>query len=181
MRAQGCSTRGGFLIQNTMNTIKEKISSAIVMGMFPFMLTANISSTIATLSTVANLSAMSNHLFSGINLKLDEEKWNTMEVVATAYSSTPEQTDSTPFITATGNRVRDGIIAANFLTFKTKIKIPELYGDKIFVVDDRMNRRYNEVKPPRIDIWMENYSDARKFGLKQVAIVIVSEETKNPF
>ncbi|MDP3003980.1 MAG: hypothetical protein Q8N43_00505, partial [Candidatus Azambacteria bacterium] len=39
----------------------------------------------------------------------------TMKVVLTAYSSTPDQTDDTPFITASNTRVRDGIVAANFL------------------------------------------------------------------
>src|SRR3989344_3213041 len=65
-----------------------------------------------------------------------------MILAATAYSSTPDQTDDTPFITAKGTTVRDGIIAANFLPFGTRIKIPDIYGDKIFVVEDRMNRRY---------------------------------------
>ena len=54
----------------------------------------------------------------------------TRRVVATAYSSTPDQTDSTPFTTASGTQVRDGIIAANFYIgrggepFWTPVKIP---------------------------------------------------------
>ncbi|MBI2036999.1 MAG: hypothetical protein HYT14_01400, partial [Candidatus Liptonbacteria bacterium] len=55
-------------------------------------------------------------------------------VTITAYSSTPEETDSTPFITASGTHVRDGVVAANFLPFGTAVKIPELYGDRLFVV-----------------------------------------------
>ncbi|MBI2674482.1 MAG: 3D domain-containing protein, partial [Candidatus Yanofskybacteria bacterium] len=61
-------------------------------------------------------------------------------VMASAYSSTPDQTDDTPFITAWGTQVRDGIIAANFLPFGTLVKMPDLYGDKIFTVEDRMNK-----------------------------------------
>jgi|GEM_PF-2339715 len=80
----------------------------------------------------------------------------------TAYNSEVGQTDSTPFITANGTRVRDGIVAANFLKFNTRIRIPELYGDKIFVVTDRMNKRYTS----RVDIWMQKKSAARKFGVK---------------
>ena len=38
----------------------------------------------------------------------------------TAYSSTPEETDDTPFVTASGTSVRDGVIATNFLEFGTK-------------------------------------------------------------
>ena len=45
-------------------------------------------------------------------------------VWVTAYSSDPKQTDNSPFITASNRRVRDGIIAANFLPFGTEVKIP---------------------------------------------------------
>ena len=46
-----------------------------------------------------------------------------INVIATAYSSTPWQTDSTPYITADGATVRDGIIANNMLTFGTQVKV----------------------------------------------------------
>lgn len=90
-------------------------------------------------------------------------------VSATAYSSTPDQTDGTPFITALGTSVRDGIIATNFLPFGTKIKIPDIYGDKIFVVEDRMNRRYWH----RVDIWFPDRASALEFGFKKVKIQIL--------
>ena len=85
-----------------------------------------------------------------------------MYVSATAYNSDPNQTDSTPDITASGTKTRDGIIAANFLPIGTLVRLPDLYGDKVFVVEDRMNARYTS----RIDVWMENHADAIKFGLK---------------
>lgn len=91
-------------------------------------------------------------------------------VAATGYSSTPEQTDSTPFITASGTHVRDGVIAANFLPIGTIIKIPELFGDKTFIVEDRMNNRYWL----NIDIWFSEKGLAKEFGLKVVKIEIVS-------
>ncbi len=90
-------------------------------------------------------------------------------VSATAYSSTPDQTDDSPFITAMGTSVRDGIIATNFLPFGTKIKIPEIYGDKVFVVEDRMNRRYWYT----IDIWFPDRASALEFGYKHVKIQIL--------
>jgi 3D (Asp-Asp-Asp) domain-containing protein len=91
-------------------------------------------------------------------------------VEMTAYTSEVGQTDGSPFITANGTRVRDGVIAANFLKFHTRIRIPELYGDKIFVVMDRMNSRYTQ----RVDIWMENRREAVRFGVKrQVKIEIL--------
>ena len=91
-------------------------------------------------------------------------------VAATAYSSTPEQTDRTPFITASGIHVREGVAAANFLPFGTVFKIPELFGDKTFVVEDRMNSRYWL----NIDIWFPEKELAKEFGVKVVKIEIVS-------
>jgi len=94
---------------------------------------------------------------------------NQIEVEITAYSSTESQTDSTPFIAASGKHVYDGMVAANFLPFGTKIKIPELFGDKIFIVDDRMNKRYQN----RVDIWYANTNSAIKFGIQKAIIEIV--------
>lgn len=94
-----------------------------------------------------------------------------MTVRASAYSSTPDQTDASPFITAKGTRVRDGIIAANFLPFNTLVKIPELYGDKVFVVEDRMNPRYTNT----IDIWFPDRQSAIQFGRKTVKIEIAGK------
>lgn len=99
----------------------------------------------------------------------------TMEVLLTAYASVPEQTDEDPFITASGRFVRDGIIAANFLPFGTKVKIPELFGDKIFTVEDRMHRRFSE----RVDIWMPSANEAVKFGIRQAEIVILDKNGNN--
>jgi len=90
-------------------------------------------------------------------------------VLTTAYSSTPNQTDSTPFITASGTRVRDGIIACNFLRFGTRVRFPELYGDKIFVVEDRMARKNDH----KIDIWFASRNQAKQFGIKQIKIEVL--------
>lgn len=91
-----------------------------------------------------------------------------MKIPMTAYSSTPGQTDSTPFITANGSHVRDGIVAANFLPFGTKVKIPEVFGDKVFSVEDRMNARYYY----KMDVWMPTYEKAVNFGVKYVEVEI---------
>lgn len=93
-----------------------------------------------------------------------------IEMTITAYSSTPEQTDSTPFITASGSSVKDGVVANNILPFGTKIKIPELYGEKIFEVTDRMHSRKGS---DRLDIWFPSYKEALSFGVKKTSIEIV--------
>jgi 3D (Asp-Asp-Asp) domain-containing protein len=92
----------------------------------------------------------------------------TIRVTATAYNSVPEQTDDTPFITASGTHVRPGVIAANFLPMGTMVKIPDYFGDQIFIVEDRMNPRYDK----RIDIWMEHIHDARQFGVRTIAVEV---------
>ncbi|MCX6760821.1 MAG: 3D domain-containing protein [Candidatus Nealsonbacteria bacterium] len=91
-------------------------------------------------------------------------------VVITAYSSTPEQTDDTPFITASGKTTKDGIIANNYLPFGTKIKIPELYGEKVFVVEDRMSWKKGNY---HFDIWFPSYQEAKNFGVKRAVIEIL--------
>lgn len=99
----------------------------------------------------------------------EPEVLSTVWAPVTAYSSTPDQTFGDPFTTASGTRVRDGVIAANFLPIGTKVRIPGLFGDKVFVVEDRMNARYWK----RLDIWMPTRQDAKNFGIKTVYVEIV--------
>ncbi len=91
------------------------------------------------------------------------------EVIITGYSSTECQTDDTPFITASGETVRPGIAAANWLPFGTKIMIPELFDDRIFIIEDRMHPR-NDGK---IDIWFESREEALMFGINQSRVEIL--------
>jgi len=97
-----------------------------------------------------------------------------VKTVITAYTSTVDQCDDDPFIAAWGDKVYDGMIAANWLPRNTKVKIPSLFGDKIFTVADRMNARYGY---GRIDIWFDSSKgEARKFGVKRVDIEIYYPE-----
>jgi 3D (Asp-Asp-Asp) domain-containing protein len=93
--------------------------------------------------------------------------------VITAYNSEAAQTDDSPCITANGfNVCTHGVedtIAANFLKFGTKVQIPELFGDRVFVVRDRMNKRYTN----HVDVWMKAKSDAKQFGVKVAKIHVV--------
>jgi 3D (Asp-Asp-Asp) domain-containing protein len=93
-----------------------------------------------------------------------------IKVIITAYSSTPEQTDDTPFITASGKTVADGIVANNMLPFGTQIRIPSIFGNKIFVVQDRMNKRKSDY---HIDIWFPTYMEAKNFGVKTAEIEVL--------
>ncbi len=104
----------------------------------------------------------------------------TKLVVATAYSSEAAQTDSTPCIPAMWKFdlceyfAKTGIedtIAANFLPLGTKVRFPEMYGDKVFVVRDRMNAKYNGKS--RIDFWMSSKPAAVTFGVKRMVMEVL--------
>jgi 3D (Asp-Asp-Asp) domain-containing protein len=90
-------------------------------------------------------------------------------VWVTAYSSTPEETDDTPFTTASGQTVRDGIVATNLYPFGTKVQIPSLFGDKIFEVQDRMHAR----KTNGVDVWMDGKPKALAFGAHKAEVHIL--------
>lgn len=91
------------------------------------------------------------------------------KVWLTAYTSSPEETDDTPFITASGGQTGDGVAAANFLPFGTKFKVPSIFGDKIFTIEDRMHPRMVGF----VDIWVPTKEIAYKIGKSQVAIEIL--------
>ena len=93
-----------------------------------------------------------------------------IKVVVTAYSSTLRETWGDPFITAAGTGVREGIIANNLLPFGTKVRLPEIYGDKIFVVEDRMNSRKGSY---HVDVWFSSYQEALNFGAKRTYIEVL--------
>ena len=114
-----------------------------------------------------------NSLLSISNPTNPEEKpVRRIMVVVTGYSSTPWETDDDPYITAAGTWVRKGIVANNFLPFGTKIRLPEIYGDKVFVVEDRMHWRKGNY---HFDIWFPSYWEAKNFGVKRTYIEILLE------
>jgi len=93
-----------------------------------------------------------------------------IRVVVTGYSSTPWETDGNPYLTAAGTWVREGVAANNYLSFGTKFRIPELFGDKIFVIEDRMSWEKGNY---HIDIWFPDYWQALNFGAKRTYIEIL--------
>ncbi len=109
---------------------------------------------------------------------------------ATAYTSSPRETDHTPFITATGARTRLGIIAVSRdllqseLPYGSLVRLYDLgrwqdgkgagafdplFSGLLFVVEDTMNKR----KRQQIDIWMPDRTLALKFGVRRVKLVVV--------
>ncbi|HNW55472.1 MAG TPA: hypothetical protein PKN62_00085 [bacterium] len=97
----------------------------------------------------------------------------TSKHVMTAYNSNVSQCDASPCITANGFNVckhgGEDTVAANVLPLGTKIRIPELFGDRVFVVRDRMAKKHAN----RVDIWMKEYQSAKKFGVKYATIEVI--------
>ena len=96
----------------------------------------------------------------------------TINMPVTAYSSTVDQCDSTPCITANGFNLcennKQNVIASNYLPFGTKVKFPDYDPDTIYTVQDRMNARYYQ----RADIWMKTRSEAIAFGYQNLKMEI---------
>ncbi len=94
-------------------------------------------------------------------------------IIATAYTSSPEETDDTPCITANNFNVcehnTENIIASNFLPLGARVRFPDLYGNKIFYNMDRMNKRYYK----RVDFWMKSKVKARQFGVKYIKMEVL--------
>ncbi len=86
--------------------------------------------------------------------------------IVTAYTSSEDETDSTPHITASNQKTRDGIVANNCLSFGTKVKI----NGKIYEVQDRKNSRYD---CRWIDIWMNSKEEAIEWGIKRLPVTVL--------
>jgi 3D (Asp-Asp-Asp) domain-containing protein len=97
-----------------------------------------------------------------------------VKVLATGYTSSIAETDSTPFVTAANTPSRPGVLAVsqNLLreytpgapfSFGDRIKV---YGVGDFIVEDSMNPRWTN----RIDVWFADREDAVRFGLREVVV-----------
>jgi 3D (Asp-Asp-Asp) domain-containing protein len=91
----------------------------------------------------------------------------TVNATVFAYTSTVGQTDASPFTTASGAAVADGIVANNCLPFGTVVSFPDQFGTKKFVVQDRMAARYG---CNSFDIWFSNTQAALQFGKRYTKV-----------
>jgi len=155
------------LKNNAILTGKNRLTSSILAGIIIGICLLGI---IMPQATSADFAGTTNASYVAKTSNAYQKVAKTIKVVVTAYSSTPDQTDDTPFVTASGKSVADGIIANNMLPFGTKIKIPSIYGNKIFIVEDRMASYKSNY---HIDIWMPSRSSAVNFGFKIANIEIL--------
>jgi len=91
-----------------------------------------------------------------------------------AYNSEIGQTDSTPFITASGHNLSKGdrVVANNCLAFGTVVVIQGVE----YQVQDRMNVRYTKCGENDtwvFDIWFLSYTEAANFGKKTLDVKIL--------
>jgi 3D (Asp-Asp-Asp) domain-containing protein len=107
---------------------------------------------------------------SGLDSPLEFDTIEKFNVVVTAYSSSIWETWGCPYTTASNTRVRDGIVANNMLPFGTEVRFPELFGDKVFVVEDRMNRRKGDY---HFDIWFASRVEALQFGFNRTYAEVI--------
>lgn len=115
----------------------------------------------------------------------------SLVVRATAYNSLESQTNSQPFITATGARTRWGIIAVSrdllgdTLPYGSLVRLTDLGtyhggraagayqslldGAGYFVVEDTMHPR----KTSQVDIWFQDYASAVSWGVRKLEVEVV--------
>ncbi len=92
-------------------------------------------------------------------------------VIVTGYTSSPHETDSTPFLTASMTRVRPGCLALSRDLLRTFTPgAPFDFGDwvvipgvGIFIVEDTMNARWKN----RADIWFQERRKALRWGRRR--------------
>lgn len=152
------------------NTIKPGFLLVIILIFsFPNITQSKTLEKQANIGPIPEFSLKSHYLGPNLPEIPARDPRRIITIVVTAYNSEPGQTDSTPFITAFNTRVRDGIIATNFLPKGTIVRFPDVFGEKEFVVEDRMNKRYYY----RADIWMASKQEAVNFGAKALKMEIL--------
>jgi len=101
---------------------------------------------------------------------IGREIQNLGKLNVTAYTASVEETDDTPFITASNQQVRVGICA---LSRDIEKDFGLKFGDEIiieglgkFEFQDRMNKRLKK----HVDIFMSSKFEAFKFGRKKLNV-----------
>jgi 3D (Asp-Asp-Asp) domain-containing protein len=113
-------------------------------------------------------------LDAGYSVVSGDRLW--MRLLATGYSSRVEETDDTPFITASNTRTRPGVVALSRDILKRyNGQAPFTFGDAIhisgigdFLVEDSMNPRWRK----RLDIWFPSREAAANFGIRRVTVTL---------
>ena len=108
----------------------------------------------------------------------DGEKYIPIRAIVTAYAPYDNKSgmcnDGTPDTTATNTKPKRGTIAADpkRIPYGTKLYIPEYgYG----IVEDTGGALRKDKDNIRIDVYMDTYEEAIKWGKKEMIIYIIEE------
>lgn len=119
--------------------------------------------------------ALANAASTVAQVNLKQPKTEKFVAELTAYTSRHSETDSDPFISADGNHVYDGLVACSReYPFGTKVVI----NGRTYRCGDRMAQKNDHARnlsltKPRFDIWMDNLSDAKQFGRRELAVTVI--------
>lgn len=91
------------------------------------------------------------------------------DVRVTYFTACKEECGNDRGQTASGVMVHDGVIACNFLPKNTKVRIPSLYGRKVFTVYDKLA----EGLINNIDIYVKHKKLIPKEGHFEVYIEVI--------
>lgn len=90
-----------------------------------------------------------------------------VSATVTAYTSSVDETDDDPFVTASGKLVRVGTLACpSKYKFGTVV---EIQGER-YTCEDRMNKRYRHTE--RFDIWVKTKRDAYLWGKQELLVKV---------
>lgn len=111
----------------------------------------------------------------GLHLRSPSKVMVVVEI--THYSSTPDQTDSTPQVTASGTRPKPWTLAVSrdLLPHFPYGSVVELNG-QLYVVEDTMHQRWRR----RVDIWTPSRAEAIRRG-RRTGILILLSPAPAPF
>jgi 3D (Asp-Asp-Asp) domain-containing protein len=101
-------------------------------------------------------------------------------MTVTSYRSVEAQTDSTPFITSTGEHVHSNGIALSRDLLK-RWGGPVAYGDIVYVegyglkvVNDTMHHRHKN----RVDLWVKTYEEEKNVGVRKGKLWLIKTREK---
>jgi 3D (Asp-Asp-Asp) domain-containing protein len=126
--------------------------------------------TVAALAAAGRPAAADVHLSIGQTAIVDGPSPGAtrFRATVTAYSSSPDETWGDGFITASGRRVFEGLVACpRQFAFGTQFRI----AGRIYACFDRLHRKYDH----RFDIWMTSKELARAFGKRRLVVEVVQD------
>jgi 3D (Asp-Asp-Asp) domain-containing protein len=97
----------------------------------------------------------------------EETRGDEFIMTVTAYTSSVDECDDTPFITASQDSCRLGVVAADTMfKFGTKLLINGYNDGRPCIVLDRGSK----IKGYSLDVWMKTKKEARVWGRRKIKV-----------